>query len=280
MKAIVLLETLLNREELDHDQIKQIFDTLPVSASVADFRNQLIKHKVLSFSQIMNIFLKDNIFPRSQKILKKIAQKKKDNILYKPKAHEQKFHVREGDRLVTNIAFAAGALPVEIPKPTIEDMKFQFSDEKQAIMLAIELAEVNEIHEAEVVLLETLETFKKSVAAVNVLCWIYLCTGHNKQSEHWSTYAIQRRFRDKLTWELHCLSEQLQNKHLSAAAHYQKLLRLNQIKSTWYLLLAYSQERLQCHREAAENYQIYARITRNDELKDFASQHMKELRNI
>lgn len=280
MKAAVLLETLLNRDGLDHQQIQLVFEALPISATISDFRAQLIENGILTYSQIMNIFLNDNILPRSRNILKKINDKKKSQVEFKPEKHKQKFHIKEDDRLVPSIAFAAGALPVEIPKPNISEMKFQYSDEKQAVMLALELSEVGELHEAEVVLHETLETFKKSITAINVLCWIYLCTGHNDQGEQWSKHAISLGLRNKLTWELYCLAEQLQNKHLSAAAHYQTLLRSKQVKARWYLLLAYSQERLHCHQDAADNYQIYARISRDEQLKEFASQHIKELRKI
>ncbi|WP_196160569.1 hypothetical protein [Reinekea sp. G2M2-21] len=277
MKASILLETLQQYPDLDQEAILAVYDSLPGNAKVSEFRGKLIKTGIMSYTQIMNIFVHDTLIPQSKKILKKIEAKRKTQVHFKPEKHEQKFQIKDGDYLLHTVAFASGELPIQVPKPDLASMKFNASDEKQAVMLAMDLVEVGELKEAEVIILETLESFKNSLAAINVLCWMYLCTGHNSQSEQWAKHCISKGLRDQRTIELLCLSEQLQNKHMMAAAHYQKLLRLKQVKSIWYLLLAYSQEKSQCRREAAENYQIYTRIGRDETLKEFANRHLEEL---
>ena len=126
-------------------------------------------------------------------------------------------------------------------------------------------------------MLETLDSFDNSLAAIQVLVWVYLCTGHNDLSENWAKEILASGNGTQQMMELLCLSEQLQNKHLLASAHYQKLIQQKRVKSIWYLLLAYSQEKSNCLKEAADNYKIYARIGSDETLKEFAQQHLQEL---
>jgi hypothetical protein len=278
MKAIVLLETLLSQPDLDHDRIQAAYDVLPETARIADLRSELISQNVMSYVEIMNLFVNANLLPRSKTLLKKIETDRKARVHFKPETHQQKFHVKEEDRMISDVAFAGGALPIHIPVPELDKIKFHHSDEKQAVMLAVEMAELGELTEAEIVLLETLESFTNSTAAILVLCWVYLCTGHTDQSEHWAKTFIKNGIPDQRAMEFLCLAEQLQNKHLLASSHYQKLLQLKQVKSIWYLLMAYSLEKSNCMHEAADNYTIYTTVGSDTELKNFATQHLKELK--
>jgi tetratricopeptide (TPR) repeat protein len=280
MKASVLLDTLMQQESLDHERIQQVYDALPTNALVNDFRNALIEHQVMGLSEVMNIFIDHTLLPRSKTILTKLESDRKSRIHHKPEGHQQKFHIAEDDRLVEDIAFNAGELPIHIPSPNLQHYNYGSSDEKQAVMLAIELATMGELNEAEVVLLETLESFNNSLASILVLVWVYLCTDHKDQSEKWARRLLDQGVMNAQMMELLCLAEQLQNKHLMACSHYQKLLSAKKVKSIWYLLLAYSQEKSRCFQEAIENYRIYAHIGKDEQLKAYAQQHLQELSHL
>jgi hypothetical protein len=277
MKAELLLETLLDQPDLDHARIQVVFNQLPPRAKVADFRQKLVEENVMTYLQVMKLFVKKTLLPKSSKLLTKIEEDRSNRVHHKPDRHVQKYIIEEDDTLISDIAFSAGELPISIPSPKLDKMVFKNSDEKQAIMLAIELAELGEVNEAEIVIHETLESFSDSTAAVLVLCWIYLATGHASQSEQWAKNFIKQGNPDQLAMEFLCLAEQLQNKHLLASAHYQKLVQLERVKSIWYLLLAYSLERANCNQEAVLNYRLYASITSDSTLKSFANLHLQEL---
>lgn len=277
MKADTLLETLLSQPDLDHERIQAVFDSLEEGARISEFRHALADAKIMSYMQIMKIFVNKTLLPKSQTLLKKIEVHRKENVHHKPKEHVQKFHVADDDTLIADLAFSAGELSIHIPSPDLSEMEFKHSDEKQAVMLAVEMVELGELTEAEIILLETLESFTDSVAAVLVLCWVYLGTGHAARTEFWAKSLIASGHPDKNAMELLCLAEQAQNKHLVAVGHYQKLTQLKRVKSIWYLLMAYSQERANCPLEAEENYHIYNSIGKDDNLKQFARHHLQEL---
>lgn len=277
MKASILLDTLLAQPDLDKKKIQLVYDSLPANAKVNDFRSALINADVMTFTEVMNIFVKHTLLPRSETLLNKLEMDRQNVVHHKPEGHKQKFHISENDQLVESVAFASGDLPVQIPKPNANQFSFQHSDEKQAVMLAIELATMGELHESEIILLETLDSFDQSLSAIQVLIWVYLCTGHNDQSENWAKEMMAAGHSSQQVLELLCLAEQLQNKHLLACAHYQKLIQQKRVKSIWYLLLAYSQEKSNCPKEATDNYRIYSRIGSDESLKSFAQQHIQEL---
>jgi tetratricopeptide (TPR) repeat protein len=277
MKAELLLQTLLEQPDLDHTKIQAIYDQLPSDAKIAEFRHLLVEENIMSYIQVMKIFVQKTLLPKGNILLEKIEHDRSQRVHHKPERHVQKFFIQDDDQFISDIAFSAGDLPVHIPHPKLDEMAFKHSDEKQAVMLAVEMVELGELNEAEIVLLETLESFKDSTAAILILCWTYLSTGHAHQSEFWAKTFIKEGNPDQRAMELLCLAEQVQNKHLLASAHYQKLIQLKRVKSIWYLLLAYSLERSNCLQEAAENYQIYTKVAHNPTLKNFANLHLQEL---
>jgi len=277
MKASELLETLLSHSSVNADKVQSVYDSLPKSATIRDFRTEIVNQELMTYTEVMTLFITKNLLPRSKGLLSRIEKDRESKVHHKPKTHQQKFHIGENEDLVADVVLASGMLPVHIPAPDFSKLKFHHSDEKQAVMLAVEMVNLGEINEAEIILLETLDSFSESDAAIQTLCWVYICTGHNDQIEHWANNSLKDKRGGLLTLELLCLAEQLQNKHLLAAAHYQKLLRLKQVKSLWYVLIAYSQEQSQCLSEAAENYNIYITIGSDAQLKQFAQQHLNEL---
>lgn len=277
MRASKLLDTLLAEDGLDHSAIQAVYDSLPVKAGVNLFRKKLVSSGIMEYNELMRLFINKTLLPHSYNTLEKLEKQREQRVEFKPTGHRQKFHVREEDQLVENIAFSAGDLPIDIPPPNLNNMAFSYSDEKQAVQLALDMAKSGEQNEAEIILLETLESFSDSGPAILVLCWIYLCTGHPDMLETWVKLAMEKGTRSRHLIELLCLAEQLQNKHLLATAHYQTLVRQKRVKSIWYLLLAYSQERSQCYQEAIENYRVYMTVGRDDQLKEFAKQHLQEL---
>lgn len=277
MKALHLLETLLQEEGLDHAAIQAVYDELPANSGVNRFREALLKQKLMEYSHLMQLFINKTLLPHSQAVLTRVESKRATKEEYKPPTHQRKFHIEEDDRMTDKVAFAAGELPIRIPPPNLNNLHFDSTDERQAVELALEMAQQNELNEAEIILLETLEVFDKSTSAMLVLCWVYLSSGHPRIIETWVKLSISKGRTNGQIMELLCLAEQLQNKHLMASAHYQKLLRQKRVKSIWYLLLAYSQQRSQCLREAAENYRIYCKVGKDPQLIEFANQQLTQL---
>ena len=278
MKATTLLEALLAEPDLPHDEIQKVFDQLPEGTSLTVFRSALIDQKVLSYSQAMNIFITKTLLPKSQNLLSTLEQKRQQQAHFKPVEHQQKYHIDDDDKMRNSVPLFSGEVEIDIPMPDIKKLHFVQSDEKQAVTLALELINMGELKEVELILLETLESFENSQAAAEVLAWVYLCTGHFSDSENCAKSAIDAGLNNQEILELLALAEQLQNKHMLATAQYQKLLQLERVKSLWYLLIAYSQERSNCQREAAENYQIYAAIGNNPDLKEVAVQHLRVIK--
>ncbi len=277
MKASDLRDTLIEQSKVDNDRIETLYATLRPNASIAEFRSVIIDSGVMSYSELMSLYVRKTLLPRSSDLLNKITKARNDHTVFEPPKHKQKFHIKEYEKLTSDLFFSDGALPIHIPRPKISSLEFGHSDEKQAVMLAFELADLGELTETEIVLIETLESFQESTAAVQALIWVYMCTNHLQEANIWSTAALKMEPDNRISLELISLCEQMQNKHLLASAHYQKLLQRNRVKSLWYFLLAYSQEQSQCRLEAVQNYKIYATIGKEQEFTQFATQHMKEL---
>jgi len=277
MNAADLYESLLSHTKVDQERLNAIFINLPRGASVTTFRNAILEQGLLPYTEVMGVFVNNFLLPRSRKLLNTIKAKKLAHSHFKPESHKQKFHLKDMRIIDPVVALAEGTLEVPVPVLDKEQLNFQSSDEKQAVMLAIDLAAVGETNETEIVLLETLDTFTKSEAAIQALCWLYLCSGLPQQAEQWALSFLATQRGGSLTVELLSLAQQVQNKHLLASAYYQKLLRQTRVRSQWYLLLAYSQEQSQCPNEALENYKIYSTIGQDESFKAFAATHSKRL---
>jgi len=277
MNAEILLNALLSDDSINKEGIKSVFDTLPSDATVNDFRRAIIRQKLMTYTQVMAAFLNYELLPRSKSVLNRLEQKRNARTHFEPERHVHKFHVTENDQLAQQVLFDGNNIRVEIPEPNTSELTFASSDEQQAVVLAMEMAKMGEATEAEIILLETLDSFDTSHPAMKVLCWLYLCTDHAERVESWADLILQS-VDDQIALELLTLAEQSQSKHLLAVAHFQKLLQLRKVKTVWYLLLAFSLEKTQCLKEAMDNYRIYITITQDKDLKLIAEKHLKELK--
>ncbi|WP_320823119.1 hypothetical protein [Reinekea sp.] len=277
MDAAELYESLLIHTAVDRERLDAIFIALPQGAAVGYLRDEILKHGLLSYAEVMGVLVNNILLPRSRKLLTTVKQKRLQHSHFKPKSHNQKFYLRDMEILDPMASLAAGSLAVAIPMLDRAQCSFQSSDEKQAVLLALDLADEGELNETEVVLLETLDTFSDSEAAIQVLCWLYLCCDLPQQTEYWAMSFLAKHRAGSLTLELLSLAQQVQNKHLLATAYYQKLLRAARVRSQWYLLLAYSQEQSHCPTEALENYKIYSTIGLDESFRAFAATHSKGL---
>lgn len=280
MKAKSLLDNLIKEYDVDETQIRALHESLPARATLDEFRQAVVDADLLSLSDIMRVHFKTNLLPASKRILVKLKKKREQQVYIKPKVHKHKFIIQSDDRFNEQIAFAAGELPVTIPNLDHSELNYHYSDEKQAVSLSVELINMGELQEAETILLETLDSFKDSTAAIKVLCWLYVCSGHPDEVAHWADEYTKQKGAGVVTLEIAALANQLQNKHITATAQYHKLIHQNQVKPIWYLLLAYSQERSMCLTEAIENYRIYSSISRDEQLAQFAKSNMTKLKTV
>ncbi len=277
MDASTLLHTLLKHTPTNSAALQALYDKLPPDTTIADFRNKIVEDKLLTYQQVMNAFHTHFLIPKSQLLLSRLEERRKNTTTYQPMSHQQKFHIDESVKLATMLHFTEGNLEIRIPEPDLKRMKFSHSDETQAVMLAAEMAKMDELTESEIILLETITPFPESIAAKQVLCWVYLSSKLYSQAEHWANRIIIEHYESPLTVMLLALIEQAQDKHLLAISHYQKLLRLDHVVPIWYLLLAYSQQQSFCPREAKENYKIYYAIGKEKIYLDYAEHQIKEL---
>lgn len=276
MKAEALHAILTEHANVDLEQLDLLFKRLPKDATVAQFRSLLIKSGLLGYNEIMTLFITKGLAPKGKALITKIKSEQKQVTEFKPKSHVQKHHIIDTE--VTSVVdISNGGLHIEIPTPTESQLTFHHSDEKQAVMLALEMVQMGDPAEAEIVLLETIDSFKNSEAAMQCLCWLYLATGHVELIHQWASRNLDNNQGDTLTLELLSLADQILGKHLMASARYQRLLSKDKVKSSWYILLARSQEASQCTLEAIENYKIYLAIGKDPKLIDFAKTRLQEL---
>ncbi|MFQ3229348.1 tetratricopeptide repeat protein [Reinekea sp.] len=276
MKAVALYSILSEHANVDQVQLDLLFNQMPKDATVSQFRNLLVKSGLLEYNEIMSLFITKGLAPRGKALVSKLKAEQAKVIEFKPTGHEQKFHITDTE-ITSTIDISNGLLPVEIPPPVESQLEFRHSDEKQAVLLALEMAQMGDPAEAEIILLETIESFENSVAAMQCMCWLYLATGHVELIHQWASRNLDHHQGDTLTLELLSLADQILGKHLLASARYQRLLSKDKVKSSWYILLAKSQEASQCIPEAIENYKIYLAIGKDPKLIDFAKTRLQEL---
>jgi tetratricopeptide (TPR) repeat protein len=194
-----------------------------------------------------------------------------------PKEHDNKFHISEHDKTQKTIDLNDGELDISIPKPDLSILPFTHSDEKQAVMLAIEMVAMNELKETELILIETAESFPSSIASNVSLCWLYLSTGKYREVETWAYRLLDHHPDSILCLRMLAMAEQASNKHLMAISHYQQLLKNKTISPLWHLLLGYSQQKTGCNEDAIENYRTFLSFGKFEEYSPFAKRHLKEL---
>lgn len=280
MQASALHQVLIDHANVEHSQLNQVFERLPAAATVADYRSALVKAGILPYSTIMRLFFTHGLALKAKTVIKKIQNQRDKQVHFKPAVHEQKFKITEDDVLSPTIALASDLLTLNIPPPKADDLAYSHSDERQAVQLAVDIAKQGDAKDAEQILLETLDTFKHSSAAMQSLCWLYLSTAHGGMVQRWAKKELAIHPDNPYTLELLSMTEQVLGKHFLASAHYQKLLKQARVKPIWYLLLALSQDYGACHRDANENYKIYLRIGKDERIKSFAEQQLKRLSHL
>lgn len=277
LKAKVLYEALLNHDRVEKSDLDKVFESLPRNANVPQFRNAIVDAGLMSYTDVMTFFVEKELLVQGKGLIEKVQTERNSKTHFKPTTHEHKYHITENDTFNSTICLEDGELSIVLPKPNLSRLHFEHSDEKQAVTLAMDLALMGEVGEAEQILLETLESFPDSVSGVATLSWMYLATGHGDRAEHWAEYGLKVSRNNISLIEMLSLAEQIQKKHLLATGYYQRLLRLKRIKPLWYLLLAYSLEKANCGDEAIANYKTYTKISDEDELIEFAQQHIEKI---
>lgn len=276
MKADALHAILSEHAKVDTKQLDMLYAQLPEDATVAQYRALIIKSGLLKYNDIMTLFITKGLVPKGQNFVDRIATEREKTRSQAPLKHDPKL---VGDDLTVNLEvdITNGQLPIEIPTPNSSDLHFNSSDEKQAVLLALDMAKHGDPAEAEVILLETIESFENSLAAMQCLCWLYLATGHADLILGWARRNLDKNQSDTLTLELLSIAEQILGKHLLATARYQRLLQKDKVKSSWYFMLARAQEESQCTQEAIENYKIYLAIGKDPKQRDYAQSRLEEL---
>ncbi|MDN3650621.1 hypothetical protein QWZ13_17080 [Reinekea marina] len=276
MKADALHAILSEHAKVDTNQLDMLYAQLPEDATVAQYRALIIKSGLLKYNDIMTLFITKGLVPKGQNFVDRIATEREKTRSQTPLKHDPKL---AGDDLTVNLEvdITNGKLPIEIPTPNSSDLHFNSSDEKQAVLLALDMAKHGDPAEAEVILLETIESFENSLAAMQCLCWLYLATGHADLILGWARRNLDKNQSDTLTLELLSIAEQILGKHLLATARYQRLLQKDKVKSSWYFMLARAQEESQCTQEAIENYKIYLAIGKDPKQRDYAQSRLEEL---
>lgn len=272
-----LFDVLNEHSDIDKTLLQFMFNELPKDATLGDFREELIDAGLISYHQLMRLSFIHLMLPRSKALLAKLAEHRKNRTVFAAPTHEQKYFLDEESKLGTSVLLGDTGLELPVPEPDLTDFNFLHSDEKQAVMLAVEIANLGELNEAELILLETRDSFPASAASLQTLCWIYLATENYKQVEIWANDLLDDHPGNLFCLRVLALAEQLSNKHLMATSHLQQMLQREEIDPLWYFLLAYSQQKTSCTADAIDNYQIYLKIGRNKNIRQFAEQQVDEL---
>ncbi|TCS43186.1 hypothetical protein [Reinekea marinisedimentorum] len=279
ISAEALYKVLIAQTEdnLDKTLLQFMYNELPKDASLNDFREELVDSGLMTYSSVMQICFSQLLVPRSKLLLNRLAEHRKNNISFVPQTHEHKFQIGEDDQLSTSVVLGDGELNIKIPRSDLSILPFIHSDEKQAVMLADDMANLNELKECELILLETADSFPSSIASGISLCWLYLSTGKYKEVETWAYRLLEHHEGNVICLRMLAIAEQASNKHLMAMSNYQHLLISKHVSPLWYLLLGYSQQKTGCNAEAIESYRTFLQLGKFEDYYPFARQQLKEL---
>ena len=225
----------------------------------------------------MSLSIHEFLVPKTEALLDQLFEHKQHLSNFDQPEEEKKFHLDGVAELKPTFILGTSGLELAVPKTDISKLVFQHSDEKQAIMLAMDMCTMGEVKEAELILIETVDSFPESTAAQITLCWLYFSAGKFRQVEEWAKHLLEIRPTSVLGLWFQAQAEQLNSNHSAAIKHFQSLVKIKKPMPLWHLLLGYSLQKTGADAEALKSYQTFLSLGNFGEQSKFAIQQVKEL---
>lgn len=272
-----LLNVLIEHTGIDRALLKSVYRELPADADLNAFRSKLLDSQLISYEQLMSLSIQEYLVPKTKALLAQLFEDEKQLSNFDQPVEEKKFHLDGVTELKPTFMLGNTQLELAVPKTDISKLVFQHSDEKQAIMLAMDMCTMGEVKEAELILIETVDSFPESTAAQITLCWLYFSAGKFKQVEEWAQHLLDIRPTSILGLWFQAQAEQLNSNHRAAITHFQNLVKLKKAMPLWHLLLGYSLQQTGANDAAVECYRTFLNLGNFGEQSKFAIEQVKEL---
>lgn len=267
-----LYELLKDHSDVSLDVLEQHYRDLDDRNDERELGRRLILAGQIKLSGIMEIALRHDLFPKADSVLRRLAEARQRSRVIKPSTHTTRYRISEDDVPVDQIALVGIGVNLPIPTPNLTGFRDTSTDEKQVADMAFDLAQMNQIQEAEMFLIDAQEEFPDSMRIFVLLAWHYCRCQHFKAAIECCQAGLA--VNDSVTplLEYMGIAEQALGKHLLAINHFQKLACLPRVKPIWYMQLALSLERARLNMDARLNYQTFLALNQDPELQQFAQQ--------
>ncbi|MEP4545943.1 MAG: hypothetical protein ABJ000_07170 [Saccharospirillum sp.] len=267
-----LYELLKDHSNLNLEVLEQHYLALDNEDDERELGRRLILAGLIKLSGIMEIALQYDLFPKADSVLRRLAETRQRHQVIKPKTHTTRYRVSEDDVPVDQIELIDIGVNLPIPTPNLKSFRDTSTDEKQVTDMAYELAQMNQVQEAEMFMIDAQEEFPKSMRIFVLLAWHYCRCQHFKDAIKCCHAGLKLNPSVFPLVEYMAIAEQALGKHLLAINHFQKLACLPRVKPIWYMQLALSLERARLSMDAKQNYQMFLALNTDPELQQFAQQ--------
>lgn len=272
-----LYQVLKAHSSLDPDTLDALQAELDDPSDSRALGELIVQRNLMTFYEIMSLVFKHGLFDKTESVLKRMAEARKQHHVIKPHQHVSRYQVSEYDQPKEVIDLPGGELRLNLPRPHLGGYSAVNTDEKQVVEMAVELVNIGQLQEAEMFLIDARDEFPDSIRVKTVLIWLYALCQRYKLARDICTKAHQEHPSDTLLVEYLGLLEQCLGKHLSAVNQYQRLTMLPRVNPTWYLLLGLSLEHSGLTQDAVMNYRIFLRLGKQEELMNFVNQRLQAL---
>lgn len=269
-----LYELLKDHSNLNLEVLEQHYLALNNRDDERELGKRLIQDGQIKLSGMMQIALKYDLFPRANSLLRRLAEARQRHQVIKPTPHTTRYRTSEDDVPVDQIKLIDIGVNLPIPTPNLKSFRDTSTDEKQVADMAFELAQMNQVQEAEMFLIDAQEEFPKSMRIFVLLAWHYCRCQHFKDAIRCCQAGLKLNPSVFPLVEYMGMAEQALGKHLLAINHFQKLACLARVKPIWYMQLALSLERARLSMDARQNYQTFLALNTDPELQQFAQQRL------
>lgn len=267
-----LYELLKDHSNLNLEVLEQHYLALDNEENERELGKRLIQDGQIKLSGIMEIALKYDLFPKADALLRRLAEARQRHQVIKPETHTTRYRISEDDIPVDQIELIDIGVNLPIPTPNLRSFRDTSTDEKQVADMAFELAQMNQVQEAEMFLIDAQEEFPKSMRIFVLLAWHYCRCQYFKDAIRCCQAGLKLNPSVFPLIEYMGIAEQALGKHLLAINHFQKLACLPRVKPIWYMQLAVSLERARLNMDARQNYQTFLALNTDPELQQFAQQ--------
>ncbi|PTY39015.1 hypothetical protein BGP77_09700 [Saccharospirillum sp. MSK14-1] len=269
---------LLEHSDIDPKALDRLLGELQYKDDARGLGRLVLRDRLIGFYDLMNLALNYDLFPRTQTMLKRLAEAREKHQIIKPQEHTTRYKLGNTTIMPSEaLVLINPNLTIPIPKPNLARYPESGSDERQVVEMAVELIRLGQYPEAEMFLIDAQDEFAQSLRIKLLLIWLYLLCQYYDDAVEPYQQGLDLAPQDPMLLEYAGLTEQARNKHLLAIHFFQKLVQQPKIKASWHLLLGVSLEKARLPDEAGSHYRRYLEGGKNAKLLSFAKQRLNYL---